>query len=219
MLRKLLTATFLFLLSNQAFAEAPDLDISSSEPWLDTFRYGSDGVHYRLNTAWNRDALQRPEDWVFVQDISALTQMTTGRVGGQNAKNSFSGSFAYNYNHQHDVIFTYNRHITKYVSLAGGAEFERDPTTDLKIANEGFAGLRYMLPFMINALYRVDFTGAHKLELNSGFQISDRTSFAWYYDTDNDYRLTLSFKLREYVYVSIVQDSIFFFGGGLRVRF
>ncbi len=219
MFYKFLTGIILFLLSQQAFSEAGDLDISSTQPWLTTALEGREALDCRLSDAFYRREIIVHEDWHFVEDISVLSQMVTGRFSGEDATNSFSAYAAYNYNHQHDAIFMFNKRIVEQLKGTIGVEFERDSTTHQEIENEGFFGLRYMLPLMIDALYRVDFTGSHKLELNSGFQLTNKASFMWFWDTDGDYRFTLAYELHKHVYLSVVADSIFHVGGGLRVRF
>ena len=64
------------------------------------------------------------DDWFFLGDISALSNMTMGMLKTSNARNSLEFEYDYNYKKEYDAELIYARSITRFFDVYAGGNFE-----------------------------------------------------------------------------------------------
>ena len=99
-----------------------------------------------------------------------------------------------------------------------GGDFEReDKDEDSK--NTGVAGIRYVLPMLIESNVRINSKGKVKLTLGSNLQVTERSKIGWSCNTDKEYRFNLNYEVKKNMLLAATYDSGFKWGVGLRIIF
>lgn len=110
---------------------------------------------------------------------------------------------------------TYDYHFNRFVSGFVGMEkreHHHDNTHDIAIA-----GLNVMLPLMIESEWRVGDHGRFRLELESEIQLTKRFGLDWRWNTDNEYRYGINYRLNNRWSVTVHTDTEY--GDGVGVQF
>lgn len=162
--------------------------------------------------------LTRDSEWYFAGDTSVLSNMFIGDFRLSNTRNTFEIESDYNYKKKYDIDFLYKLNITRFIDLYTGVSFERDDPNK-KSENTAVFGMHYMLPMLIESDFRIDSEGHTRLELGSNLQLTKRSQFAWYWNTDKEYRLSLNYETTKNMLLSLVYDSDFQLGVGARIKF
>ena len=168
------------------------------------------------NSDFYRYHLKNGDPWYYFADMSFLSQMAAGRLWAYNTYNGFELEYDYDYGDEYDVDVTYQRQFTRFFALYAGAGFERDET---HTENVMIAGAHYTLPLLIDAELRADSTGHLRLELESALQLTDRATFNWNWDTDNEYRVLLNYEINKQAVLTGGYDSDFKLGAGFEYRY
>jgi len=158
------------------------------------------------------------DTWYFAGDLAALSNMTMGMLRASNTRNAFEIEYDYNYEKEYDIDVTYERSITRFFDIYGGVNSEREGS-DEKPETTGILGVHYVLPLLIESDLRVDSDGKFRVGLGSDLQLTDRFKFEWSWNTDSEYRFTLSCEITKTILVTAAYDSDFKWGAGLRVKF
>jgi FtsP/CotA-like multicopper oxidase with cupredoxin domain len=156
------------------------------------------------------------DNFYFLTDLAGLYNMTFGMLRISNTRNAFEVEYDYNYNKEYDVDVVYVRNFTRFFDAYIGANLEREHD---KTENTGILGIRYVLPLLIESDLRVDTSGKVRLGLKSDLQLTKRIKFEWSINTDEEYRLILSYEFNKNILATAAYDSDFKEGVGLRVRF
>lgn len=114
-----------------------------------------------------------------------------------------------------EVHLTYNYHFNQFVSAFAGIESREHHHEDSHDIN--IAGINLTLPFMIESEWRVDDHGDFRVELDSEIQITRRFGFDWRWNTDNEYRYGVNYKLNNRFSITAHTDTEY--GNGIGVQF
>ena len=178
-------------------------------------------VRYQENDGGKQDlpkALAKDTRWFFSGDISALTNMTAGVFEYSNTRNEFENEFDYGYDeHSYDIDFLYRRKITQNFAPYVGIEFEREEEEEHE--RNLFIGVKYVLPFMIDTKTKLLSNGEVELKLSSELQLTKALEFEWFWDTEDDYRVTLAYEVNKNFLITGNYDADFEGNIGLRFRF
>ncbi|GAA0564120.1 hypothetical protein GCM10009415_53050 [Chitinophaga japonensis] len=165
--------------------------------------------------------------WFFYGSIAAKSHMSELQANYINARNAFRAEVNANYDGQYEANVSYERYIgdwfrpyigfstlrQQYYNLFTGKQtFEQD--FDLPVL-----GVRYTLPFFIDADLRVNAKGRVRFELDGEQWLLPRMFFNWRVNTDKEYHLDLEYMLARKISLSGGYDSRYKWGGGLLVRF
>ena len=115
----------------------------------------------------------------------------------------------------YEVHLMYNYHFNSFVSgFVGmeGREHHHGKNHDITIA-----GVNVLLPFMIDSEWRVDDHGDFRLELQSELPLTRHVGLDWRWNTDNEYRYGINFKLNNRWAVTVHTDTEY--GDGIGVKF
>ena len=168
------------------------------------------------NSRFYRYHVKNDDPWYHFADTSFQSHMMAGRLWAYNRRNGFEVEYDYDYGAEYDVEVSYQRQITRFLSLYAGANFERDDTgtDDLVVA-----GVNYTLPLLIDSELRIDSDGHFRLELESAAQLTDRLRFDWNWNTDAEYRVRFSYEINKKMAITAGYDSDFKSGAGFEYRY
>lgn len=110
---------------------------------------------------------------------------------------------------------TYNYHFSQFLSgFVGyqGREQEKEENKDVAVA-----GINLMLPFMLDSEWRVDDDGKFRLELEAELPLSKSINLDWRWNSDNEYRYGINYRLNNRWAITFHTDKEF--GDGLGVKF
>lgn len=158
------------------------------------------------------------DPWYFMADVSALSQMTMGKLRSSNARNAFVAEFDYNYEKEYDVDLMYERSFTRFFDVYMGANIER-ASADEKQEAKAIIGFHYVLPLLIESDVRLDSKGKVRFGLGSSLQLTSRVKFDWMWNTNKEHRFGLSYEITKNALITVGYDSDFKWGAGLRAVF
>lgn len=158
------------------------------------------------------------DDWFFSGDISALSNMTMGMLKVSNTRHSIEFEYDYNYKKEYDAELIYALSLSRFLNVYTGGDFEREHK-DENADNTAIVGIRYVLPMLIESNLRINSQGKARLALGSDLQLTERTKFGWFYNTDKEYRFNLGYEINKKILLAAAYDSDFKWGVGLKVRF
>lgn len=156
------------------------------------------------------------DPWYHKIDISFLSQMSLGDLRFSNTKNAIALEYDTDYKKEYDIDILYLRTISRYLDLYFGGTFEKE--TDAKGENSAIAGFRYILPLLVEFEFRIDHQAQLRAQLGSELHLTDRLMFEWFYNTDKEYRTSLSYELSKSFLLSTAYDSDHHWGAGIRFR-
>ena len=168
------------------------------------------------NSRFYRYHVKNDDPWYHFADTSFQSHMMAGRLWAYNRRNGVEVEYDYDYGDEYDVEVSYQRQITRFLSLFAGANFERDETDtdDLLVA-----GVNYTLPLLIDSELRIDSDGHFRLELESALQLTDRLRCDWNWNTENEYRVRVSYEINKKMAITAGYDSDFKSGAGFEYRY
>ncbi|NKB33593.1 MAG: multicopper oxidase domain-containing protein [Pseudomonadales bacterium] len=114
-----------------------------------------------------------------------------------------------------EIHLTYNYHINRFVSAFAGVEsreHHHEDSHDIAIT-----GLNVTLPMLIDSEWRVDDHGDFRLELESEIPITKRFGFDWRWNTDNEYRYGVNYRLNNRWSITVHTDTEY--GDGIGFQF
>ncbi len=171
-------------------------------------------------------------------EVTAASHMTELYATATNIRNQFTLTGEYGWNKNLEAEFSYERYLNDYFRVFGGVNVENESEDSLEEINTtAIAGVRYLLPLLINSDLRIDSKLRPQISLSTGFMIFPRLGiygkyeyqmdFGWVNDFEpgEDYREETTWQVGlEYVLgrnFSLMgsYDNRFGAGGGLSVRF
>lgn len=117
--------------------------------------------------------------WYTWGNISIQSNLIDGFMRATDDKNQIEFEWDNNYEGEYDIEPKYLYNVSRFLDIFVGGEFTRDPhdeTEDL-----GTWGVRYVLPLLVTAEYRMDHRGSHKLGFETELQLTDRLEFHAHY--------------------------------------
>ncbi|MDE2313357.1 MAG: multicopper oxidase domain-containing protein [Elusimicrobia bacterium] len=181
---------------------------------------------YRLSPAL---AAIRPElyrdPFYFYGHADALSNMAQGSASLADTRNIFQADWEAGWqrsaSRRWEVIPTYNRYFNRFFTVFIGADLGKDKNA--AASSRGVAGIRYLLPFLIESRLWLDSDGGARLNLSKSFQITSRLSAfgEMEYDTHDRWenRLGLDYVLSQDFSLIGQWNSDYGGGGGVRMRF
>ena len=169
-----------------------------------------------FNSKFYRYHVTNDDPWYIFTDTAFQSQMMAGRLWAYNRRHGFELEYDYDYGNEYDVDVKFLRQVTRFLALYAGAGFESEGNGK---ENRGIAGIAYTLPLLIDSELRIDSTGHVRLELESALQLTGRLRFHWDWNTDDEYRILLSYEINKKTAITSGYDSDFKFGAGFEYRY
>ena len=162
--------------------------------------------------------LDHNDPWFYKGEIGVLSNMTAGGADVSNVHTIFEIEYDYNYNREYEIDLTYQRRITRFLRAYAGLDVEKsDPHEHAETT--GIFGVRYVLPLLIDLDLRVDTDKHVRLELGSMLQLTPRLGFDWFWNTDDEYRLSLRYTIMKSLNLITTYDSDYHWGAGAVLKF
>ena len=171
-------------------------------------------------------------------ELTAASHMTELYATATNIRNQFSVMGEYGWNRNLEAEFSYERYLNDYFRVFGGVNVENEGEDSLdEINTTAIAGVRFLLPLLINSDLRIDSKLRPQISLGTGFMVFPRLGiygkyeyqmdFGWVnnFGPGEDFREETTWQIGlEYVLgrnFSLMgsYDNRFGAGGGLSVRF
>lgn len=171
-------------------------------------------------------------------EITVASHMTELHATTTNIRNQFTLKGEYGWNENLEAEFTYERYLNDYFRLFGGINVENEGEDNLdEINTTAIAGVRYLLPMLINSELRIDNNLRPQLSLSADLMIFPRLGifgeyeyqmdFGWVNDFEpgEDFReettwqVGLEYVLSKNFMLIGSYDSRFGVGGGISVLF
>lgn len=171
-------------------------------------------------------------------EVTAASHMAEVYATATNIRNQFTFRGEYGWNKNLEVEATYERYLNDYFRLFGGVNVENGMEDSLEEINTtGIAGIRWLMPLLINSDFRIDSKLRPQLSLSTGFMIFPRLGiygeyeyqmdFGWDgklpegqdFDEETTWQVGLEYVLGRDFSLMGSYDNRFGAGGGLSVRF
>ena len=133
-----------------------------------------------------------------------------------NNRNKWSLDAEYDWEDLYEIEADYEYYVDRNLQIYTGIDYERHHKKEETL---GIAGARYLLPGLINSEWRVDSEGDTRVELSSGLQLTKRTEFEWFWNTDDEYGLELVYELNKDAAIVFSKEKDFGYGAGFELRF
>ena len=108
-------------------------------------------------------------------EISAASHMTELYATATNIRNQFTVLGEYGWNKNLEAEFTYERYLNDYFRVFGGVNVENEGADSLEEINTtAIAGVRWLMPLLINSDFRMDSQLRPQVSFSTGFMIFPR---------------------------------------------
>lgn len=176
-------------------------------------------VSYEATSELNQDYLSNmysDRHWYYFADTAVQSHFAGGELRAENTRNAFNVDYDWNYDGEYEVEMTYERSFNRFFELYVGGEFENE---DNDVENMAIVGMHYLLPLLIEADLRIDSDGDGRLAIGSELQLSNRASFEWDANTDDEYRLQLDYEINKTISLVGSRDDQYGWGLGIKAKF
>ena len=117
-----------------------------------------------------------------------------------------------------EASFAYR--FDRFTQAYAGIDIEREKhLSNVETEALAVAGIRYLLPLMIDSDLRVDDEGDLRVELGSELQLTKRTALEWFWNTDEEHGISWHYEFNKKLALTLSTDSEFDAGAGLEFRF
>jgi CopA family copper-resistance protein len=202
-----------------------EFDASEEEDWL--FHCHN---QYHMKTGMNRvvsyedtslfspeiEKLIKPSKrWFDVNDFHAMSSFFDYELSFSDERNEFRFELDTNISDSFEIHATYDYYFSRFVSGFAGVEVREHHHGNTH--DFGIAGLNVTLPMLINSEWRVNDHGQFRLELQSELQFTRHFGFDWRWNTDNEYRYGINYRLNNRVSLTLHTDTEY--GDGVGIKF
>jgi hypothetical protein len=171
-------------------------------------------------------------------EITAASHMTELYATATNIRNQFAFRGEYGWNKNLEAEFTYERYLNDYFRVFGGVNVENEGEDSLEEINTtAIAGVRWLMPLLINSDFRIDSKLRPQVSFSTGFMIFPRLGiygeyeyqmdFGWDgklpegqdFEEETTWQVGLEYVLSRNFSLMGSYDNRFGPGGGLSLRF
>jgi hypothetical protein len=149
---------------------------------------------------------------------TAQSHMTDGIAVFSNSRNILSTKWQVGWQRvdetEYDIELAYDRYFNRYFTGFAGLNLTDDD-------ERGIFGIRYLLPFNIESILRIDSEGEFRIELTQGLQLTKRFGIFgdFEYDTESKEEWTLGGKYTLSKNISLIGQYHSDFGAGAGLEF
>ncbi len=170
------------------------------------------------NEAFDNFVAANFDPWYAFGEVAVQSNMANGELWAENINNEVMIEFDNDYDRRYEVEAIYERRLTRFLGVYIGGKSEREEE-DEKPENTAIAGFHYVFPLLIESDLRINHEGEVRFGLESDLQLTDRMNFAWEWNTDEEYRLGLTYEITKQVNFVANVDSDYDAGAGIRINF
>jgi len=173
-------------------------------------------ISYGQNSIFNQsmsDSIQPRLRWFSKSKLLPQSNFLNYDFSLADERHEFSFTVDSNGSGIYEAEVTYTYHFDRFFSGFFGLEKRKHERFDSQ--EVGIVGFNFTLPFLINSEWRVDENGKARIELQSDLQLSQRLGFDWRWNTDNEYRHRLKYRINERLSATVNDDSEYGSGVGV----
>ncbi|GAA4314993.1 hypothetical protein GCM10023143_26110 [Compostibacter hankyongensis] len=195
-----------------------------------TFRYADYRAPDTMHHFHHGMLMNEDNRWFFWGEATAASGHGEGYLSYSNRKNwvQLQGDYGWS-NRKDEITGTYERFVTRYLRPYAGVVLSNKheylgyykdrgralPGQDIR----GVAGVRYLLPFFLNADLRIDNRAHVRFELSGETWLFPRVWLNYSVNTDKEFEVNLEGMLTRDLSVTGGYSSDYKWGGGLSYRF
>ena len=153
--------------------------------------------------------------WFTINEFHLLSSFGDYEFTVSDERHSFDLELDADLDETLELHLFYNYHFNRFVSAFGGLErreHHHGKNHDLPVA-----GLNVLLPFMVESEWRVDDHGEFRLELESEVRFTRRWGFDWRWNTDDEHRYGLNYRVNNRFSITVHTDTEY--GDGIGIQF
>lgn len=121
-------------------------------------------------------------------EITAASHMTELYTTATNIRNQFTVVGEYGWNKNLEAELTYERYLNDYFRVFGGVNVENEGKNSLEEINTtAIAGVRWLMPLLINSDFRIDSKLRPQIAFSTGFMIFPRLGIYGEYEYQMDF--------------------------------
>jgi len=121
-------------------------------------------------------------------EVTAASHMTEVYATATNIRNQFSFMGEYGWNKNLEVEATYERYLNDYFRVFGGVNVENGLEDSLEEINTtAIAGVRWLMPLLINSDFRIDSKLRPQVSFSTGFMIFPKLGIYGEYEYQMDF--------------------------------
>jgi len=159
--------------------------------------------------------IQPYQRWFSLNEFHMMSSFADYEFSLANERHEFGVEIDADLSDSYELHVTYDYHINRFVSAFAGIqsrEHHHGDNHDIAIA-----GLNVMLPLMIESEWRADDHGNFRLQLESEVALTKRFGLDWRWNTDNEYRCGINYRLSNRWAITVHTDTEY--GDGIGVQF
>ena len=167
--------------------------------------------------------------WYAYADVGIATHMSEGRLWTVNNRYLAEVEWEAKSKDRYEVEAKAERFFGRYVEGFVGVKHESHEEEmliegDILIngfekKTRAFAGVNVVLPLLIEGELRVDHKGDVRIQFGSELQLSDKTSFEWMWNSDDEYELGLEYAFTKRFSLTAGHNNKYGTGAGFMVKF
>lgn len=161
------------------------------------------------------------DPWYTWGEVTPMSQMIEGTINASNTRNTLRAVWEYDWTTEFDTELTYERYLNRFVQVLTGTNLYREKGEAFDAV--GIAGIRYLLPFMVNSTAWVDSDGDIRVSGEKEISLTRRLSVFGEveYDTASQFEWVAGARFMLNQTFSIVGQYHSDYGGGagLTIRF
>lgn len=159
--------------------------------------------------------LQASQRFFQVNEFHLLTSFADYEVSLFDDRHEFRFELETDISGRHEELATYNYHFGRFLSGFVGYQ-GRHHETELN-RDTAIAGINLTLPLLIDSEWRIDEEGDFRLELESELALTKNWAVDWRWNTDNEYRYGLNYRLNNRWSFTVHKDKEY--GSGVGFKF
>jgi len=170
---------------------------------------------------WNQKFKDKKDPWYQWADIGVMSQMTKGKVVAINTRKTLMAKWESDWENDYDVELSFGHYYDRFLSTEFGVEIT--DSLDEEGEAKAYAGVNYLLPFLIESQVRMDHKGDARLSFEKEIQLTSRLHLHidGQYDTNEkeEWGVMFGYTINKRYDVVVKKHSDFGLGAGLMIRF
>tara|TARA_B100001540_G_scaffold315384_1_gene342491 strand:+ start:1 stop:1068 length:1068 start_codon:yes stop_codon:yes gene_type:complete len=169
-----------------------------------------------IDDGFAAQSLSMDNHWYGFADLAVLTNQYFGRIWTSNHRYRLEAEWEGDYDGDVSGKINAEYFYNRFTELLAGLEYEEEDDDRHTV---GYVGLSMLLPLLIESELRLDTDGRLRFGLGSELQLTDRLSFAWDWNTDEEHTLMLDYEVSKKLSLLVRQHDEYDFGAGVQLRF
>ena len=166
---------------------------------------------------WDRAKMRSPDikdtDWYWMATASVLSRHSRTEGWFSNSRHMLEWEAESPDSHEDEAFFGYLYRQSRFLQWMAGVEFEEHHAPEYRV------GLRYMLPLLVEAEAYITDDRKVELMLETDIHLTDNTEFSIEWETTDEYRMSLEYRLDEQLGIELAYFDDVDFAAGIRLRF